>query len=63
MVTMMMTIADAHANAGNVNMYLRRRGRSQGECRCTGDTENQISHFFGSLGLTASKTHRICFSS
>jgi hypothetical protein len=58
-MTMMMTIADAHADTGNINMHLRHRGRSEGECRCTGDTENQISHFFDSLGLIASK--RIAF--
>jgi hypothetical protein len=47
-VAMMMAIADVHADAGNVNMNLRDGGRSEGECPCTGNTQNQISHFFSS---------------
>ena len=51
MVTTMMAIADANADAGNTDMHLRYGGSSESERRRTGDTENQISHFFSSLGL------------
>jgi hypothetical protein len=51
MITMMVTmaVADAHAYAGDIDMHLRDGGSSESECRSTGDTENQISHFFSSL--------------
>jgi hypothetical protein len=49
MVTMMMAVADAHPDAGNIDMHLRHGGSGESECRRAGDTENQISHFFSSL--------------